>query len=941
MRGRVLGHYRLLDLVGAGGMGEVYRARDERLDRDVAVKVLPGTVASNPERLARFEREAKALARIEHPNILGIHDFGSEPSGDGAPSTAYAVTELLVGETLRARLSRERLSWRRAVEIGAAVADGLAAAHGQGIVHRDLKPENLFLTEDGRVKILDFGLAASGIVADSVAETGPSPANLTAPGDVLGTVGYMAPEQVQGRAVDPRADIFALGCVLYEMATGRRAFAAGTVTETLTAILTAPAPDVSTSGTDAPPDLGRIVARCLEKQPGQRFQSASDLAFALRALTTAPIGCDGRRDIGGRSRSPVATPATTAPPPAARASARCGCSAAWRRWRSSRWRRSPGSGSGLGWRTKPAVPTSGLDPDKVVVAVFVNQTGDATLDALGMQISEWVTQNLTRISAKVAINPELPSMGGRGLPQSVLAKEANPIRALAERTGAGLVATGTYYLEGDRLRVQSQIIDAVTGAIAIKLEPSVGPRSKPGDVVVDVTSRVMGALANRWSKFWVNYGARAAYRPPSYDAYLEFTQAVAAFGPLTYPEAERRLKRSLQLDPGYTGARLWLWALLSNQNRFAEADETVRVLEEPTAYSQATPAEQATVRYGRAVLDGNLRGALAAASDWARIGPSPASFFIRGQTERRVHHPRAAVEALSRIRVEDMPNDLGPGSFWHLDSRAQMHHELGEYDKELEAARLGQQHYPGVAAFFAAEIRAVVASGRTTEVDAVVARAEQAAGNSSDTGSLLSQGAGELRRARARRRRAGDGVTRRRVLQAAARHGEAHARAPRFVRERARDVGGLPPGPADSARPGAAGARQSRLSGRVRHRARVVRPFDSLRAAPSDAEGRWFARGSAEDRGRPGERRTALSARGEPLPARPNPRRARRWRGRGPRAAGRLRQGECLERQRDAPRHLLGPDPHLPGVCRMGEAEGVAGRHARGGRGPGRCKGRL
>ena len=154
MRGRVLGHYRLLDLVGAGGMGEVYRARDERLDRDVAVKVLPETVATSPERLARFEREAKALARIEHPNILSIHDFGSEAARPGSTGsvTAYAVTELLTGETLRARLSRERLSWRRAIEIGAAVADGLGAAHAQGIVHRDLKPENLFLTADGRVR---------------------------------------------------------------------------------------------------------------------------------------------------------------------------------------------------------------------------------------------------------------------------------------------------------------------------------------------------------------------------------------------------------------------------------------------------------------------------------------------------------------------------------------------------------------------------------------------------------------------------------------------------------------------------------------------------------------------------------------------------------------------------------------------------------------------
>ena len=289
--GTRLGPYQVVGPLGAGGMGEVYRAHDSRLDRDVALKVLPDAVAGDADRVARFEREAKALARIEHPSILTIHEFGRDTSGARAAApTAYVVTELLTGETLSARLARERLLWRRAVEIGAAVADGLAAAHGEGIVHRDLKPDNLFLTADGRVKILDFGLATSGLSPSSTAETGVSPAGATTPGTVLGTVGYMAPEQVQGTEVDGRADLFALGCVLYEMVTGRRAFARPTPTETLAAILSAPVPEVTAAGTDAPAELGRIAARCLEKQPGARFQSASDLAFALRALTAASFG---------------------------------------------------------------------------------------------------------------------------------------------------------------------------------------------------------------------------------------------------------------------------------------------------------------------------------------------------------------------------------------------------------------------------------------------------------------------------------------------------------------------------------------------------------------------------------------------------------------------------------------------------------------------------
>jgi serine/threonine protein kinase len=213
-----LGPYVIVAPIGAGGMGEVYRARDTRLGREVAVKVLPEAFANNCDRQARFEREARAVASLSHPNILAIHDYGTQ----GA--VTYAVMELLEGETLRTRLAKGPLPWREAVEIGAAIADGLAAAHAKGIIHRDLKPENLFLTADGRVKILDFGLARVGAVANVQAETGPYVPAATDPGVVMGTAGYMSPEQVRGQPVDARSDLFSFGCVLYEMVAGRRAY---------------------------------------------------------------------------------------------------------------------------------------------------------------------------------------------------------------------------------------------------------------------------------------------------------------------------------------------------------------------------------------------------------------------------------------------------------------------------------------------------------------------------------------------------------------------------------------------------------------------------------------------------------------------------------------------------------------------------------------------
>jgi Tol biopolymer transport system component len=283
--GTRLGSYEIVSPIGAGGMGEVYRARDSKLNRDVAIKVLPESLAQDPATLARFEREAHAVAALSHPNILAIHDFASERG------ITYAVTELLEGQTLRERL-QSPIASRKAVEIAISVARGVAAAHERGIIHRDLKPENIFLTNDGVVKILDFGLAKAVPDAGrgfSRADPGDSPtviSSSTEAGVILGTVGYMAPEQVRGHAVDARADLFALGAILYEMLSGDRAFIRETAAETMTAILKEEPADFAPNGA-INPALDRIVRHCLEKQPAHRFQTARDVAFALETLSTA------------------------------------------------------------------------------------------------------------------------------------------------------------------------------------------------------------------------------------------------------------------------------------------------------------------------------------------------------------------------------------------------------------------------------------------------------------------------------------------------------------------------------------------------------------------------------------------------------------------------------------------------------------------------------
>jgi eukaryotic-like serine/threonine-protein kinase len=277
--GTHLGPYEIVTPLGAGGMGEVYRAIDPQLKREVAIKILPSLHSSDPERLLRFQQEAEAAAKLNHPNIISVYHVGRQ---DGAP---FIVTELLQGQTLRERLRSGQLPVRRAAEYATGIVYGLAAAHEKGVIHRDLKPENIFVTKDSRIKILDFGLAKLTQAQEELSANAPTVDLKTGAGAVLGTVGYMSPEQVRGHAADARSDIFAFGAVLYEMLSGRRAFRGDTPADTQSAILKEEPPDLSGLVRHVPPALDRIVRHCLEKSPNQRFQSARDLAYALETIS--------------------------------------------------------------------------------------------------------------------------------------------------------------------------------------------------------------------------------------------------------------------------------------------------------------------------------------------------------------------------------------------------------------------------------------------------------------------------------------------------------------------------------------------------------------------------------------------------------------------------------------------------------------------------------
>jgi eukaryotic-like serine/threonine-protein kinase len=402
--GTRLGPYEILSSLGAGGMGEVYRARDTRLDRDVAVKVLPENLARDPDALARFEREAKAVAALSHPNILAIHDFGR--TGE----ISYAVTELLEGETLRDRVAAAPLPPRKAIEYAQQVALGLAAAHDRGIVHRDLKPDNLFVTRDGLVKILDFGLAQMATsIPKSDGTNAPTTAGQTDPGMVLGTAGYMSPEQVRGRTVDHRSDLFSVGLVLYEIVSGKRAFQADSSVETLMAVLRDDPPRLSSFGREIPAGLEELVTHCLEKSPEERFQSARDLAFALHVLE--------REASAARTPAPVAAP------------------------------HSSGARSAVG--SSPA-----HQPPSIAVLPLRNLSADPGNEYFSDGLTEEIIDALSKIGA-LRVAARTSSFAFKGKDEDV--------RKIAERLNVRTILEGSVRRSGDRIRITARLVGAADG----------------------------------------------------------------------------------------------------------------------------------------------------------------------------------------------------------------------------------------------------------------------------------------------------------------------------------------------------------------------------------------------------------------------------------------------------------------------------------------------
>lgn len=429
MIGRTLGHYRLTALLGAGGMGQVYAAKDLNLGRQVAIKVLPPHLAAHPEALARFRREAMAVAALSHPNILAIHDFGIETG------ISYAVMELLRGETLRSRLQSGPVSWREAVDICLAVTDGLASAHSRGIIHRDIKPENIFMTAGGGVKILDFGIAR---VIDNAVETGVSddPVQTTRPGTLMGTIGYMSPEQVRGETADAPSDLFSLGCMLVEMLTAERPFARDTAAETMAAILRDDLPAGTLSGRAIPAALEAVIGRCLRKDSRERYQSASLLAADLRSLLS--------------QTSPVAAPTDA---PVISSSRRSPRRALWIAAATAVALILAAAGA---WR----LLNRGAEVTSIAVLPFANSNSDPDLNYLCEGLTEQVIGALSRVPkmrilAKSTVKSAVEKFKG----------ESPDPRSIGRDLNVKAVMVGRISRSGDDLLISAELVSSADGSL--------------------------------------------------------------------------------------------------------------------------------------------------------------------------------------------------------------------------------------------------------------------------------------------------------------------------------------------------------------------------------------------------------------------------------------------------------------------------------------------
>lgn len=702
--GTNISHYAVLERAGAGGMGVVYRARDCRLDRFVALKLLARTAGGDPAALERHIREARAASSLDHPNIGVVHDVGETADG-----RLYIVMAWVEGETLEQRLRRGPLSVAEALSVARQLACALQAAHDAGIVHRDVKPGNVMLGSNGAVRLLDFGVAR--LPGSDLTQAGATP----------GTVGYMSPEQTRGEAVDPRSDIWSLGVLLFEMLCGARPFRGDSEEVVIYAIRNDDPPDIMTLRPDVPAAVAAVVARCLRRCPGERWARAADVQARLERVSQGGTALPVPAAPAGQAAAHGAAGARRFHPRRLRA-------------RFARFKRTQAgvaiaialalgasaytvatSAGGRGGAVDPPGTGVRIDPARVAVAAFENRTGDPALDVVGSMAADWITQGLsqTGLADVVPVTASLAAsrhVAGLRRPRTELP------RLMAEETRAGLIVSGAYYRQADSLYLRATVADGIAGTILDDLPPVAAAVDAPLAGVESLRRRVMSVLATRLDRRMQDYAALVR-EPPSFEAYRAYAEGMQLFLARDWTGAVGRFTDASALDSTFGLPLFYTGIAYNNMGDYAAVDSVIRLLR-PHAdrYGEV-------VRLGVDVLDAFVRGDYAATYRIhlraAHLVPNTLGHSTLIHEALRVNRPRKAVEVAREIDPE-RGEMRGWIIYWiHL---AEAYHQLGEFEEELATARRTQALFPAERDGMLMEIRALTGLGRIDELAALLRR---------------------------------------------------------------------------------------------------------------------------------------------------------------------------------------------------------------------------
>jgi len=683
------GRYQVIEELGKGGMGSIYKVLDKKINEKIALKLINMETPSDEKSIERFSNELKLARKVSHRNICRMYDLGEEQG------THYITMEFVPGEDLKNSITRMGpLNPGRAVSIAKQLCKGLAEAHKTGVIHRDLKPQNVMIDSQGNARIMDFGIART-----------MKGEGLTADGMIIGTPEYMAPEQVEGKEVDQRTDIYSLGAILYEMLTGRVPFKGKSPISVAFMHKTEKPKDPRVYNDQIPEDLSRLVLKCMEKDKAKRYQNVGELSAALESIE----GELPTSELILPKKKPTTTKQIT-------------LTFTW-------WRFLIPVLLLLVVLVILFVPLGkkglDVDSDRFIVAIFENQTGDGSFDSYGRVAADWITQSLSQIDEgeAVPVSEALEFLRLMGVETGGIQKMAQ-LRDLAKHTEAGTVISGSYTLAEGILQFEAHIIDANKGKSIHTLEPVSGPGESPMEVIETLRQRIMGTLAIYFSQ--IPSRTRRFLEPPLFEAYQEYLSGMDAFDH-DYSQALAHFEQAVKLDPEFPAPCICMSIIYSHQQEFAKAESIVNLANERR--DRLNPLERSLLDAFIAGLQGNYEEGLKFFRQAETLAPEDYILnYLLGFEALRLNRPQETVDTFTKIEIPEFVNSTEVGA-WRFRALAEAHHMLGEYLKELEEVSKGQDNFPDNINLRVGKVRALAALGRIQEVlemiDESLARTQQ------------------------------------------------------------------------------------------------------------------------------------------------------------------------------------------------------------------------